>query len=283
MSTDSPAVRDPAALHRAAAAAASNSHGNYAMDLLVSEWIKLRAVRSTWVIVALGLLASIGTTLLLNSSTARNWDHLEPAEQAAFDPLAASFGGYALLQLAMIAVGALAMSREYSSGLIRTTFTAVPARRAVFAAKVTVVASLTIGIGGIASVITFTASQAMFSSQHFGIPITAPGVLPALVANSLHLTGAALIGLALACLLRHSAGAITTCFAFLFLAPIFLQGDRGWLLRVHQSLMESALHHLTIMHADRHGPSTLGAWAVLLITPFVLLAAAAVVIDRRDV
>ncbi|RGD59281.1 ABC transporter permease [Kitasatospora xanthocidica] len=290
MTTDSPAVREPAAGPLAAIGplaegpiATRDSRWKRAVDLLAAEWIKLSGARSTWLIVALGLLGSIGSALLYNNSTVGKWDGWEPAERAAFDPLAASFSGFALLQLALTAVGALTMGREYSSGLIRTTFTAAPARRAVLAAKAATVGALAAGVGLAASLTTFTVSQAMFAEKHFGLSLGSPGALRAILASSLHLAGVTLVGLALAALLRHGAGAVTACFGFLFLAPVFLQGDRGWLLRVHQSLMDSAVRHLTVGHVERHGPSTPGAWAVLVITPLVLLSVAAVVIDRRDV
>ncbi|WP_328952588.1 ABC transporter permease [Kitasatospora purpeofusca] len=279
MATDSPAVREPAT----GPLTTRDSLPGRAVDLLAAEWIKLSAARSTWLIVGLGLLGSIGSALLFNNSTVHKWDGWEPDERAGFDPLAASFSGFALLQLALMAVGALAMSREYSSGLIRTTFTAAPARRAVLAAKAATVGALAAGVGLTASLATFTLSQAMFAEKHFGLSLTAPGAVRAILASSLHLAGVALIGLALAALLRHGAGSVTACFGFLFLAPVFLQSNNGWMLRVHQSLMDSAIRHLTVSHVERHGPSTPGAWAVLLITPLVLLAVAAVVVDRRDV
>ncbi|WP_327673315.1 ABC transporter permease [Kitasatospora sp. NBC_00458] len=279
MTIDSPAVREPVA----GPLTTRDSLPRRAVDLLAAEWIKLSAARSTWLIVGLGLLGSIGSALLSNNSTVHKWDGWEPDERAGFDPLAASFSGFALLQLALTAVGVLAMSREYSSGSIRTTFTAAPARRAVLAAKAATVGGLAAGVGLTASLTTFTVSQAMFAQKHFGLSLTAPGAVRAILASSLHLAGVALIGLALAVLLRHGAGAVTACFGFLFLAPVFLQSNRGWMLRVHQSLMDSAIRHLTVSHVERHGPSTPGAWAVLLITPFVLLAVAAALVDRRDV
>ncbi|MFF7586461.1 ABC transporter permease [Kitasatospora purpeofusca] len=291
MTTESPAVREPATgplTTRDSFPGRDRLRGREtlpgrATDLIAAEWIKLSATRSTWLIVGLGLLGSIGSTLLSNNSTVQKWDGWEPAERAAFDPLAASFSGFALLQLALTAVGALAMSREYSSGLIRTTFTAVPARRAVLAAKAATVGGLAAGIGLTVSLATFTVSQAVFAQKHFGLSLTAPGAVRAILASTLHLAGVALVGLALAALLRHGAGAVTACFGLLFLAPVFLQSNSGWMLRVHQSLMDSAVRHLTVGLVERHGPSTPAAWAVLLITPLVLLTVAAAVVDRRDV
>jgi ABC-2 type transport system permease protein len=46
------------------------------------------------------------------------------------------FAEYAVLPVAVL--GALALTSEYGSGLIRTTFIAVPRRRSVLAAKATV-------------------------------------------------------------------------------------------------------------------------------------------------
>ncbi|MFF2657283.1 hypothetical protein ACFVUH_07945 [Kitasatospora sp. NPDC058032] len=254
-----------------------------ARDLIAAEWIKLSTIRSHRVVAALGLASCVTVTLLLSRSTINGWDRLTPGEQADFDPLPASFGGHALLQLAVMLLSALAMSTEYSSGLVRTTFTAVPARRAVVAAKAAVVGTVALVLGLTGALGGFWISQALFSTRHVGLSLTDPGALRAVTASALHQVAAALIGLALGALIRHGAGALTACFAFLFVSPLFLHGEHGVMLRVQQSLLGSSLHHLTINHPDPHGPSATAAWASMLLQPLLALALALLVVHRREV
>ncbi len=104
-----------------------------------AEWIKLRSLRSTyWVLLAATVIAS-GIGLLVCNADAGQWPRMTPGQRAGFDPMADAFTGFAVAQLLFAAIGVLTMTGEYSSGLIRTTFVAVPARRAVLAAKAAVV------------------------------------------------------------------------------------------------------------------------------------------------
>jgi hypothetical protein len=68
---------------------------------------------------------------------------MTPGQRAGLDPMADSFVGFSIAQLIFAAIGVLAITGEYSSGLIRTTFAAVPARGEVLAAKAAVVSVVT--------------------------------------------------------------------------------------------------------------------------------------------
>ncbi|MDH6123593.1 ABC transporter permease [Kitasatospora sp. GP82] len=253
------------------------------MNVLGSEWIKIRSLRPVWTITMSGVLVAIGVTLLFCNTTVDKWDQRTLEQRAGFDPIAASFSGFSLLQLAMVVVGALAMSGEYSSGLIRMSFAAVPSRRPVVAAKAAVAGMTSFTIGVVTALTSFGIAQAMFATEHFGLSITSPGVLRAVLATGLHLASVTLISLSLAALIRHGAGSICVAFGLLFVLPPFLQSDHGWMLRVHQSLPSTALHRLTVAHLDSLAPSSTMAWASLVVYPIVLLAAAVLMVDRRDV
>src|ERR1017187_712065 len=97
------------------------------------EWLKLRSVRSTaWVMLvfAAGL---IGLAILVLAH--QHWATMSAADRASFDPVNQGFAGLTIGQLAFGVLGVLMITSEFSSGLIRATFAAVPRRPLLLAAK----------------------------------------------------------------------------------------------------------------------------------------------------
>jgi ABC-2 type transport system permease protein len=89
-----------------------------------------------------------------------NWAAMSSHLKANWDPVSFSFGGLAIAQLAFGVLGVLAISSEHTTGLIRTTFAALPRRRAVLAAKAAVAGALTLAAGKLIAAAAFcTASR----------------------------------------------------------------------------------------------------------------------------
>jgi hypothetical protein len=202
--------------------------------------------------------------------------------RASVDPLADSFVGFAVAQLIFAALGVLTMTGEYSSGLIRITFAAVPARRAVLAAKAAVICASTLIVGLGAALAAFLAGQAILSTQRLGIPLSHPGAPRAIIAAGLFLPAVALNGLALGVLIKNSAGALAVMVAVLFIGPEFLNGTSQWVVDIANALPASAIWRLVSLHAMPHAPSMTECVIVAIAYPVVTLAAAAIVLRRRD-
>ncbi len=96
------------------------------------EWLKLRSVRSTSWILLVFAVGMIGLSVLVLSH--EHWATMSAGERAAFDPVNEGFTGLALGQLVLGVLGVLAITTEFSSGMIRATFAAVPRRPVVLAA-----------------------------------------------------------------------------------------------------------------------------------------------------
>ena len=90
------------------------------------EWQKLRTIRSTWYLVALFAAGMIGLAVLVLSQ--ENDAPVSAAGRAAFDPTYRSFLGLVLGQFLLGTLGVLAITNEFSSGMIRATFAAAPRR-----------------------------------------------------------------------------------------------------------------------------------------------------------
>ena len=251
--------------------------------VLRAEWTKFWSVRSTmWTFVSL-VIVTIGISALLCLAVAANWKDIKPADRATIEPVSQSLSGIFLGQVAIIVLGALTISSEYSTGGIRTTLTAVPQRLRLLGAKALVLAVIAFAAGLVTMFPSFLLGQWVLSTAHAGIErsLGDPGVLRAVVGGALYVAACGLLGFALGGLLRHTAGAITSAIGIVFILPIvgnFLPGS--WGDNVSKVLNAGG----SIMNA-RPVQGQLGAWtgyAVFSLWWIVLLALAGVLIRRRD-
>ncbi|GHH67229.1 hypothetical protein FHS35_009012 [Streptomyces umbrinus] len=259
-------------------------------DLVASEWIKLWSLRSnTWAFV-IGALAVIGFNVGTAWDTYRYWTAQDARSRADFVrdgiPLSIAFTANAamILMLALSAIGATAIVGEYRTGMIRTTFTAVPARRSVMAAKVCVVTAVTTVFGAVVASASFGLTQAVLSARHIGVPIDHPGALRVVVASALLAPVSALLGMALGTLIRHSAATMTANVVILLLLPLVFSADRHWAAVVDHALPTGAW--IRLVDADQQAvayPWTLtGAWTVYAVWALAAAAVAVTSVQRRD-
>ncbi|RVU23945.1 ABC transporter permease [Streptomyces antnestii] len=261
-------------------------------DLLAAEWLKLwslRSMRWTFGLTALGLVALNANAALADY---QNWPHYDPRIKAVFVPEWSyndTFTNNAglVLMLIMGSVGAITVVGEYGTGLIRTTFAAVPARRSVMAAKAIVLTGVTLVYGAVASTASFAVSQAILSGRHLGLPFDYPGAWRGIVASALLAPVCALVGLGLGALIRHSATTMVASAVVLLLLPNMVSEDRRWSAAISHALPQRAWQRLSEVDAvPQHVPypaTVGGAWAVYVLWPLVAVAVALVVVDRRDV
>src|SRR6476660_5421972 len=108
---------------------------------LRSEFTKIRSVRSTYWTLLVLLAVSIGIGAAICAGTAANWDQTSASDRATFDATQVSIAGLFFLgQLVIVVFGAIVLTAEYSTGMIRTSLTAMPRRVTVYAAKALVFA-----------------------------------------------------------------------------------------------------------------------------------------------
>ncbi len=263
--------------------------------LLAAEWIKFWSLRSTYWVLGVGALVVVG----INANSARsNADRLAnqpalPPDRPAPDP-AYSFDAmhtafldpaWQILMIVACSVGAIAVFGEYTSGLVRTTFTAVPDRRAVVLAKVAVVGAVMTGVGAVVAAASFGLTQALLK-DHGGASITDPGAFRAVAASALLAPLSAMIGMALGAVVRHAAGSIVGAIVTLLLLPVLFQGETyRWVAEIGNAMPLSAWEALTGAHwgPEKYPVSVTEAWVVFAgwAVGSVVIAVAAV--GRRDV
>ncbi len=185
----------------------------------LSEWTKLRSVRSTGWTTLVTLLLVIGIGILVCVVFEARWPHLAPGERLRFNALRASLAGVNFGQLSLGVLGVMVMTAEYSTGSIRSTLTAAPKRLPVLWAKTLVFGLFALAISLPAVFIVFFAGQAILSGQHINISISHPGALRAVVGAALYLTVMGLFGLGLGAIVRSTAGGISTLAGIVFVLP----------------------------------------------------------------
>ncbi|MFD9270227.1 ABC transporter permease [Streptomyces goshikiensis] len=150
----------------------------------------LRSLRSTWIAYGATALAVIAFNAGTAYDTYGSWPERSAADRASFVragiPLQEAFMANAamVIMLALGAIGAVAISGEYSTGTIRTRFAAVPARRSVMAAKTVVVTAVTTVFGAIVAGTSFGLT-AILDGRDAGVSISYPGALRVVVASAL--------------------------------------------------------------------------------------------------
>jgi ABC-2 type transport system permease protein len=180
---------------------------------LRSEFTKIRSVRSTYwtllalivVVIGMGVLSCVG-------AVSRPGDVQGPG----FDPTFRSLIGLIIGQLIMPVLGALTVTSEYSTGMIRTSLTVQPRRGTLFAAKAVVFGLVSLVTGLIAAFASFFIGQAVLSGKHLDVTLSQPDVLRAVIGAGLFLAVCGLLGFGLGAMLRSTAAAISTATGLLF-------------------------------------------------------------------
>ncbi|MGO4105373.1 ABC transporter permease subunit [Leifsonia sp. YAF41] len=258
--------------------------GLSAAGIIRSEWIKLKSVRSTAWSFVLIVLASFGMATIMSLSL--NLDGggaaLSPADQAGYLVLASTFGVF-FGQLIAAVLGVLVISGEYSTGMVKSTLTAVPRRLGALWAKAVVLFVATFLVGAVAGIGSFFIATPILAGEGLHASLVDTNVILPLLGSALYLALVAVFALGLGTILRSSAGGIAAALGLILLLPIVLQMiPAEWAGDLLPYLISNAgmgMFGLTM------GSVALEWWQNLLIVLgwlTVSLVAAAVLLKRRD-
>jgi len=191
--------------------------------VLVSEWTKLRSLRSTvWSLLA-AVVFTIGLPALFASIISSRWGQLSPRERLHHHSLELALAGVNLSQLAIGVLGVLVITGEYSTGMIRSSIAAVPRRLPVLWAKVVDFAVVCFCLMLPSVFAAFWVSQAILARHDIlQTSLSSPGVARTLLGGALYLTLFGVFALALGAMLRNTAAGIATLVAVMFVIPPLL-------------------------------------------------------------
>lgn len=259
--------------------------------VLNAEFIKFRTLLSTLillastiaVIVGVGALAAWGIGQALQSAGS---DPRRSAALAAQGDIASSApsAGISFAQLILGSLAVLIISSEFSTGMARSTFTAVPKRIPAFAAKLLVVVVSAFIVTAVSLYLAGLVAVPIFDQYGHTLDVSSGHYVRTLLINSAYVAAVAAIGLALGALLRNSAGGIMALVGIFFVLPIALQIIQGdFVKELRKYIPDNTLAPMT---AAEHLPDTLEPWqAALVLGAWVVipLVLAGVLLKKRDV
>jgi ABC-type transport system involved in multi-copper enzyme maturation permease subunit len=279
--------------------------------VIASEFTKLRSVRSTYAAIAAAVVVSVGIAAIAGAASAAQIHH-DVTNKVDFDATQASLVGfYELGQLIIAVLGALAITSEYSTGMVRTSLTAMPRRGVVYAGKLIVFTAVTLVVSLVTSFVSFFVCQALLSGTGVSaslthattvpaaqittsgggtalsgtIVISSGTVLTAVIGTALFVTVVALIAFGLGAIIRHTAGSITSVVGLMFVVPIIVQIlPSTWRWDIMRFFPDAAgrVVSVTVGQTNAHLWSAWPQFGVTAAYAAVLLIIGAFLFRRRD-
>jgi ABC-2 type transport system permease protein len=252
--------------------------------VILSEWTKLYSLRSTRWSLLVAVVLTIGLPTLFAAVTSSHWGSMRPHERADRHPLDIALAGVNLSQLAIGVLGVLVITGEYSTGMIRASFTAVPKRLPVLWAKIVVFAIVSFALSLPAVVAAFFISQAILSKHDIlQISFSHAGVARAVLGGAVYLMLFGVFCLAMGAIVRNTAGGIAAFVGIFFVIPPLLNiFPTSWQNAINPWIPNSAARSIFQLTHSTHSLSPAGGLVVFLLYIVAAVGVAAVLLVRRD-
>ena len=189
--------------------------------ILVSEWIKLRSLRSTGWCYLIMIVMTVGIGLLLSPVVGDIRDSTGGSSQSSAVLVATA--GIAFSQLVVSVLGALVITGEYGTGMIRSTLTAVPRRFPALLAKAIVFGLVTFLVGLVAIVGTALITAPLLSGTGAAPDFGDGTYLLALLGGAGYLALVGVLSFSLGAIIRSSAGGIAAALGLILVVPTVVQ------------------------------------------------------------
>ncbi|MEU6797515.1 ABC transporter permease [Nonomuraea wenchangensis] len=234
------------------------------MSAVAAEWIKLRTLRSTWWALGVGVLTALALTVLGAATVISRWDPGQTGERAAMGIVVAVYVGVVLAQLPLGMLGTMSISGEYTSGMIHTTFVAVPSRSRVLLAKASVLAGVAVAASLLIAIPGHLYAYAVAAGSH---PTPPPaGAWTVIGGGTLMIVMTTMLGLALGAIFRNGVVAVSALVVVMVLVPFagrMLPGGEvvNRVLPGYPALQ--LIEQLPAIMPDAAAFAVLGAWSVV--------------------
>ena len=257
------------------------------IGLLRSESIKLWSLRSTYWTFSLVVVASIGLAVAMSFAMSAATAGFDPATGAVMGVnnaqmfVLVSTTGLGLGQLIVAVLGVLSISGEYSSGMIKSTLTAVPNRLPALWAKVVVLFGFTFLVGLFSVVGSFLVATPILGAKDISASLFDVDVILPLLGNVLFLALIAVFAIGIGTIVRSSAGGIATVLGIILLLPTVVALFSmlvAWVADIVPFM-------LTVAGSEMITPNTMESWQAFLVVlawVVVSLGTAALLLKRRD-
>ena len=239
------------------------------MNLLRSEAIKLRSVRTTWLMLGIGLLVE-GLFAGLYVGLASLED---------IGPIREVQTGTGILMMLVLVLGVLIITTEFRHGTASTTFLASPKRYPVLVAKLGVALAFGIVAGLVFVVVNGGLALPLFSEREGTLPPLSD-IVSVYAGYVVSLALLAAFGLGVGAIVRNQVGAILAAIAFFFILsplPELLPGNIG---DYFPAQAIGSLHGLP--EATEEGLSQVAGGLVLAAWTLGLWLIGTALVQRRD-
>lgn len=263
--------------------------------LLRSEWIKLRSLRSTVWCFGIIAIITIGFGLLLASNISMGDAAATTADSQALWVRVVTTS-ISINQLVVAVLGALIITGEYGTGMIRATLTAAPRRLDALVAKALVLATSAFAISLASIILTALVTVPLLPARGIHPDFGDGKVWLAFLGGALYLALVGVISLAIGTLVRSSAGGISASLGLVFVLPIVMSivaqiTQADWARNVGTLLPSAAGDHmfsypLASIEPAHPGLIVLDGWQGMLVVigwAVALFFAAGALLKRRDV
>lgn len=265
---------------------------------LRSEWIKFFTLRSTFWTLGLTVVGMVLFALMMSSGA--SFVAEGGGDTTGYGATVATFG-YLAGQITAAVLGVLIIAGEYSTGMIRSTMTAVPQRLPALFAKAAVLAVVTYVVAEIGVLASYLATLPVLSPYDLQADLSDPETLRVLFGAGLYVVGIALLAFGLGAILRSSAGAIAAILGIVLALPIVVMiagTSLEWVNDIAPYFPAAAGEQILAVSGSSPGmggdPAAAGAAPAPALTPWqgigllgayvaAVMAAASLLLRRRDV
>jgi ABC-2 type transport system permease protein len=259
-----------------------------------SEWIKLRTLRSTFWTLASVIVLVVGISALVSASIPSKdvlTSGVPGPQRAAVEAQADSFvttastAGLTFAALVIAVLGVLVISGEFSTGMIRSSFAAVPRRYPVLLAKTLVLFVVSFVVGIIASAASWAIAVPLLNGKGYEGDLLSAGTLWSILGAGAYLGLVAVFALGVGTIVKASAGGIAAALGVLLVLPIIANivtslTKTEWLADAEHYLISNAGGGMAGI-----ANGSLEPWANVLtvaIWALVALVVGGVLLQRRD-
>jgi ABC-2 type transport system permease protein len=259
------------------------------MNPFAYEWVRIKTIRSTWIIVGLSSLFTLGLTIIVALYQASHLATGETYDRDWSDVVGGSL--FALSWLFGTLLGIFAFGHEYRHGTMRPTLSALPRRRQLALAKFLIPALVIVAVVAVSGLVGLVIGRLVLG-DHLVEGWTYNHLVTVVAMTLLRAALWAILGAAFTAVLRSQIGALVSLLVWSFvlepLVTLVLNIDALKSVRFVAKFLPKNMSDVMASVADRPGNSAFeflswstGAIGFTLFT-LALAAMATELFARRD-
>jgi ABC-2 type transport system permease protein len=193
------------------------------LGVLRSEWTKFWSLRSSWItlVSSVAVLVAFGAIAAYTYSPSGSSMTGPPGtdDGGSTDAISLAMTGTTFAALIVGVLGVLMSAGEYGTGMVRSTFSAVPRRLPVLWSKSAVIGPLVLIVTTVGALAAFLLGIGGLDGERIALSLGDDGVLRSLAGAGVYLGLVAVFGVALGSLIRSTAGGIASLAGILLILP----------------------------------------------------------------